>query len=722
VPQGQRQAGATATTMTMVWNASTDNVAVAGYNVYLDGDKIASTTSTSYTYKGLACGKTYTVGLEAYDAAGNRSNIREAMGPMATSACSTSPPPPPASPPPTPATPPSPPASPPPSPPASPPPSPPASPPPPPPPASPPPPPPAGGADRMPPSAPAGVSVTGASGSTITLSWNAASDNVGVTGYGLYRNGGQVGSVTSLNGTIADLTCGTAVTVGVDSVDAAGNRSARSDIVATTSPCPDTQAPTAPTNLIATARTSTTIALAWGASGDNVGVTGYEMFIDGARVESTPQTTGIASNLACGRNYTVGVAAFDAAGNHSPQTVIIVATTGCPDTQAPTAPSGLKTSNATRTSIDIAWSPSTDNVGVVEYRLFRNGAQAGQTSAISHRFSSLSCGTNYTLGVDAHDAAGNASPRASVAAMTNPCAVPPPPPSGTTVVGTGASLNAAIANAKPGDTLELASGTHQTEILTGDPGGTVYVQGRDGARFASEITIDGLRNIEFQNVSFDGGLYVGAHENPQATGMLTFRNVHTKYAFQSSVHDVLWEDCDVGGTVDGTQGMVIRSAYGKRSRSRNVTIRRCRIHDITRDQNPSAHTEGIFVAEVDGLLIENSVFENNDIFNIFVSTWSEGLSPRNVTFRGNTFRPTGNYSLMWRNDGWDPGYWENILVENNWFQEPMAWSDDYPASLFRNFVFRGNYGAWSPHVLMLAGVSFEDNHWGQNPPTGWQGS
>ena len=61
----------------MGWSASTDNVGVTGYDVYRNGTKIATTglSATSYTYTALTCNTTYTVGLVAFDAAGNRSNL-----------------------------------------------------------------------------------------------------------------------------------------------------------------------------------------------------------------------------------------------------------------------------------------------------------------------------------------------------------------------------------------------------------------------------------------------------------------------------------------------------------------------------------------------------------------------------------------------------------------------------------------------------------------------
>lgn len=63
----------TTTTITLSWKASTDNVGVAGYNIYRNGVKIAQTTSLSYKDSKTSAGKSYTYEVTAYDAQGNES-------------------------------------------------------------------------------------------------------------------------------------------------------------------------------------------------------------------------------------------------------------------------------------------------------------------------------------------------------------------------------------------------------------------------------------------------------------------------------------------------------------------------------------------------------------------------------------------------------------------------------------------------------------------------
>ncbi|OAB42301.1 discoidin domain-containing protein [Paenibacillus glacialis] len=79
----------------------------------------------------------------------------------------------------------------------------------------------------------------------------------------------------------------------------------------------DTQAPSAPTNLTATATSSSQINLSWNASTDNVGVTGYEIFRNGSIVGSSTSTSYSDTGLSASTTYSYTVKAKDAAGNSS---------------------------------------------------------------------------------------------------------------------------------------------------------------------------------------------------------------------------------------------------------------------------------------------------------------------------------------------------------------------------------------------------------------------
>ena len=131
-------------------------------------------------------------------------------------------------------------------------------------------------------------------------------------------------------------------------------------------PAGDTTAPTVPGNLHSTAATATTVSLAWNASTDAVGVTGYGVYLNGNLVASPTGTTSTVSGLTCGTSYTFAVDAADAAGNRSGPAGATVSTSACPsgpDVDAPTTPTGFAKTSSTQTAISVSWSASSRQHG-----------------------------------------------------------------------------------------------------------------------------------------------------------------------------------------------------------------------------------------------------------------------------------------------------------------------------------------------------------------------
>ncbi|MEI7582098.1 MAG: fibronectin type III domain-containing protein [Runella sp.] len=162
------------------------------------------------------------------------------------------------------------------------------------------------------------------------MTWTGSTDNVGVVNYQVYRGTTLVsGTVTGTTYTVTGLACGTQYNFSVTSKDAAGNTSPVSNVVTpTTLTCPDTQAPTAPTNLTASAISQTGLTLTWTASTDNIGVANYQAYQGATLLNGTVTgTTYAVIGLACGTAYSFSVKAKDAAGNQSASSNTVSATT-----------------------------------------------------------------------------------------------------------------------------------------------------------------------------------------------------------------------------------------------------------------------------------------------------------------------------------------------------------------------------------------------------------
>ena len=201
---------------------------------------------------------------------------------------------------------------------------------------------------------------------------------------------------------------------------------------------PDTQLPTAPTGLAATAISGTRIDLNWTAATDNVGVTGYRVERcqgagcgDFAEVAQPTGTSYSDTGLSAGITYRYRVRARDAAGNLGAYSSIVTQATPAPDTEAPTAPTGPTATALSASAIDVSWTAATDNVGVTGYRVERcqdagcsSFVEIAQPTGTSYLDSGLTASTTYRYRVRARDAAGNLGPYSTIVTQTTQA--PPP--------------------------------------------------------------------------------------------------------------------------------------------------------------------------------------------------------------------------------------------------------------------------------------------------------
>jgi chitodextrinase len=390
---------ASSSAISLNWNPSSDAAGVLGYRVYRGGVEIAQASGTSYTDTGLSASTSYTYSVAAFDAAGQTS----APSNQATATTLA-----------------------------------------------------VGASDTEAPSAPATLTATATSSTSAALSWSASTDNVGVLGYRIYRNGGQVGTSSSTSFTDTGLTPSTSYSYSVVAYDAAGNSSSTSPSAIVTTPAgsqPDTQAPTAPSTLTAIATSSSSVDLSWSATTDNVAVTGYRILRNGSQVGATAGTSYVDVGLTPSTTYTYTVVAHDAANNASASSPPASATTGAAggsDTQAPSAPSALSATASGTSTVDLSWNAAIDNVGVTGYRIFRNGSQVATTTGTTFTDSGLNPATVYTYSVVAFDAAGNSSsPSGSATATTQSPPDTQVPTTPTSVTATATSFSSIALNWSP---------------------------------------------------------------------------------------------------------------------------------------------------------------------------------------------------------------------------------------------------------------------------------
>ena len=346
IPSNVHQTGQTTSSITIAWNASSDNVGVTSYDIYRNGSLVRSQPGTSYTDTSLGVYTGYAYTIAARDAANNGSNLSAQLNAFTAQ-------------------------------------------------------------DITAPTVPDMLHRTTSTVSSISLAWNASTDDVGVTGYRVYRSGSLLVTTGGTIFTDTGLSASSSYTYTVSAYDASSNASSQSAPFATTS-SNDTTAPTIPANLRASSTKDTSLAIAWDASTDDVGVTGYKVYRDGALIGTSATTTYADTGLTPVTQYDYTVTAYDAANNSSVASAVFHATTAY-DTTAPTIPSNLMATDVTDTTIRVIWSTSSDNVGVTGYDLYRGSALISSMTGTSYTDTGLTINALYSYRVRAHDGAGNNS-------------------------------------------------------------------------------------------------------------------------------------------------------------------------------------------------------------------------------------------------------------------------------------------------------------------------
>lgn len=283
------------------------------------------------------------------------------------------------------------------------------------------------------------------------------------------------------------------------------------------------------------------------------------------------------------------------------------------DTTPPSVPGNLRVTASSDTGITIGWDPATDNTGVTNYRIYRDGTMIGQGAGSSGGFadtwadSGLACGKSYQYAVEAQDAAGNTGPKASISASTAACSPPPPPPA-TTISGAECSSRAQVAGA-----------------------------------VIENVTVNGDCDITAQNVTIRNTILTGAVKfTPSASGgKLLNSSAQGFYIFGAD--NVTLDDNVLDAR--GTDNINIIWDEPAGNRPDNFVIRNNHIMNVYSSTDPTSHNEGIYVGYSAGGLIEGNTFTNNGnsaqlFFTNFGNQFNDSSYPRNICVRGNTFQET----------------------------------------------------------------------------------
>ena len=245
----------------------------------------------------------------------------------------------------------------------------------------------------------------------VDLTWDAATDNIGVALYRISRDGTEVGTATGTAFQDTGLSPSQTYSVSVLAEDANGNQSTPATVSVTTL-ATDTVAPTVPSGLTEDSATASAVAISWVASTDAQGiVSSYRIFRDGTEVGTSVTTSFTDTTVQADQTYPYTVSAIDDAGNESdPSAALQVTTPPSSDTEAPSIPTGLTLNSVTANAVSFSWTPSTDNQGTIAlYHILRDGSEIDTSLTAAYTDTTVTADTAYVYNVTAEDNSTNES-------------------------------------------------------------------------------------------------------------------------------------------------------------------------------------------------------------------------------------------------------------------------------------------------------------------------
>ena len=377
-PSAPTLSSSSSTGATITWIPTTDNIGVAGYNIYRDGEVVAQIATPPFYDTGLTPGDTYIYGLSAFDAQGNVSPQSETLTVTLI--------------------------------------------------------------DLSPPTVPAGLAVSGVTQNSVSLKWSASTGGGGVGGYRLLKGTSPSTikvvqpSVLGTSYVDSEVAPQTTYYYAVESYNETGVSSAPSATISAT-----TLALPPPTGLQATTVTISSVSLSWTASGGSDAPASYRILKGTSpssltTVANSAGTTYTDSHVATSTTYYYEVEMADSSGRTSgPSSMLTVATPG-----APSVPVNLAVTGNLPHAVSLNWTPSTGTSGVGGYYVLRGTSPASMSvhaslTAPPYTDSAAVLSTTYYYQVESYSPLGVVSTPGNQVTVATPA--PPSVPANLVVTG-----------------------------------------------------------------------------------------------------------------------------------------------------------------------------------------------------------------------------------------------------------------------------------------------
>jgi hypothetical protein len=279
--------------------------------------------------------------------------------------------------------------------------------------------------DTIPPSMPANL--TGVSGSPTGayISWSPSSDNVGVAGYHIWRNGVQLPN-TAYNYVLdSGLTQNTRYTYVVAAFDLGGNMSTTAAVTVTTQ---NGTAPNPPTNVAGVSESGQEITLTWTPPTGTAPLTSYLLF-RGTSPANLARYQQLAATATSFKNYHLAPSTTYCYGLESAAKglISVMSNVVCVTTLAgPSQPGDVVATASSSTLVKVTWSASTGGLPIAAYHVYRGTSpdnvtqQVALTTNTFYNDRTVSPMTTYYYAVQASDTGGLQSPRSAIASVTTP--------------------------------------------------------------------------------------------------------------------------------------------------------------------------------------------------------------------------------------------------------------------------------------------------------------